>query len=362
MNLPVLFVLFGMLVLGAIVGSFLNVCIYRIPLEKSILWPGSHCGHCFQPIRWYDNVPLISYWVLRGCCRACSATFSMRYFLIELFTGGCFAGLFYLDVLENVTGLPILNAVHQQVAGDHFRSIQLPLIPAAGWAYFGYHAVLVALLIVTSFTDIDSMEIPFSVTITGTVLGLAGGALLWPSLPAEATIQTVRGTQLLVNLQATAGVYPWPIWSSYPAWAPPHSLLAGLMTGLAGVAAGMLVLRVVRFVFGLGRGIEGLGIGDADLMMMAGAFLGWQPILLAFFVAVFPALVIGVMQLVLRGNQMLPFGPSLAMGVLITLLGWPSIGPRFAAVLFDATVVAFLALAGIVILLVASFALRILRR
>ena len=108
----------------------------------------------------------------------------------------------------------------------------------------------------------------------------------------------------------------------------------------------MLVLRGVRFVFGLGRGMEGLGIGDADLMMMAGSFLGWQPVLLAFFVGVFPALLFGLVQLWSRGDQALPFGPSLALGVLITLLGWQSIGPRFAPVLFEGAILAFLAAAG----------------
>src|SRR6202049_3306266 len=86
--LPMLvFLLVDVFVLGAIVGSFLNVCIYRLPLEKSILWPpASHCSHCLQPIRWYDNIPLLSYWLLWGHCRICGAKFSVRYFFIELLT------------------------------------------------------------------------------------------------------------------------------------------------------------------------------------------------------------------------------------------------------------------------------------
>src|SRR5579871_6075873 len=100
--MPTLYVLFLFIVFGAIVGSFLNVCIYRIPREKSILWPGSHCGRCLQPIRWYDNVPLLSYWILRGRCRNCGASYSMRYFLVELLTGAAFAGLFYLEAMRNV--------------------------------------------------------------------------------------------------------------------------------------------------------------------------------------------------------------------------------------------------------------------
>src|SRR5262249_50510800 len=79
-------------------GSFINVCVSRLPYEKSLLWPGSRCGSCFQPIKLLDNIPLVSYWVLRGRCRTCGARFSIRYFLVELFTALAFAGLFYLDV------------------------------------------------------------------------------------------------------------------------------------------------------------------------------------------------------------------------------------------------------------------------
>ena len=74
--------LIGVFVIGAVVGSFINVCVARLPLEKSILWPGSRCGKCLQPVRWYDNVPLVSYWLLRGRCRSCGERFSIQYFLV----------------------------------------------------------------------------------------------------------------------------------------------------------------------------------------------------------------------------------------------------------------------------------------
>jgi leader peptidase (prepilin peptidase)/N-methyltransferase len=134
----------------------------------------------------------------------------------------------------------------------------------------------------------------------------------------------------------------------------------GLVTSLAGVLAGMLVLRAVRFLFGVGRGIEGLGIGDADLMMMAGSFIGWQPVLVAFFVSVFPGLIFGVLHLFRRGNQALPFGPSLALGVLITLFGWRALGEFVRPLFFEPIVLGFFAVVGPVLLLVISFALRLL--
>src|SRR4051812_35273332 len=92
-------------VLGGAVGSFLNVCVARLPVEKSLLWPTSRCFSCLQPIRWYDNIPLVSYLWLRGRCRTCNKRFSVRYFLVELFTGLAFMGLFYVEVFADVFNL-----------------------------------------------------------------------------------------------------------------------------------------------------------------------------------------------------------------------------------------------------------------
>jgi leader peptidase (prepilin peptidase)/N-methyltransferase len=122
-----------------------------------------------------------------------------------------------------------------------------------------------------------------------------------------------------------------------------------------------VMLRAIRFVFGLGRGKEGLGVGDADLMMMAGAFLGWQPVVIAFFVSVFPAMLVGVTQVLLRGDQELAFGPSLSLGIVLTMLGWEWIAPRVSLVFFDATYMGILAVAAVVFLFVASFLIRLVR-
>src|SRR5690349_17666010 len=129
-----LFWLILVFVLGAAVGSFINVCFYRLPREMSLLWPASRCGHCFQPIRWYDNLPLLSYWVLRGRCRVCGAAFSIRYFVVELFTGLAFAGLFYIDIVGNGPGMRFVQ--------EHQPAIRLGEIPAKAWLVFIHHAVL----------------------------------------------------------------------------------------------------------------------------------------------------------------------------------------------------------------------------
>src|SRR5262249_6103182 len=169
-----IFLLVNLFVLGTLVGSLLNVCIHRLPLEKSIIWPGSRCSHCLQPIRWYDNIPLVSYLLLRGRCRVCGTKFSARYFLIELLTGLSFVGLFYLEVVRDVHGL--------DRDGIQVGRLQLLWFPTwQAWVVFGFHAVLVCFLIVASFCDLDYREIPFSITIPGTVVGLIGAVLFpWP--------------------------------------------------------------------------------------------------------------------------------------------------------------------------------------
>ncbi len=355
-NVVIGYWLIVLFVLGTIVGSLLNVCIYRIPLEKSVLWPGSRCGHCFQPIRWYDNIPLVSYWRLRGRCRTCGSHFSMRYFWIELLTGLCFAGLFYLVVVTNVHQFPALK--HEL---NHLERTWSPS-PTA-WVILGHHALLVCFLIVASFTDFDHREIPLSITVTGTVLGLLAAVLWpwpWPQEPGQVALPLGPWWQP-AGQEVPAGLYLWPVWGPLPSWLPPGSWWLGLATGLAGVLVGTLMLRIIRFLFGLGLGIEALGLGDADLMMMAGSFLGWQPVVVAFVIGVFIGLLFGVFHLVFLGDNAMAFGPPLSLGLIVTFLGWHWIGPAVQGLFFNEVLIAILVGTSCVLMLGASYLLRVLR-
>jgi leader peptidase (prepilin peptidase)/N-methyltransferase len=354
----------GLFLMGAAFGSFINVCVFRLPYEKSLLWPSSRCGTCYKPIPRFDNIPLLGYWVRGGRCRMCGASFSIRYFIVELLTGLGFAGLFYLEVILNVHNLPVLKQNAGQIG---MESVLWQIL-----LFFAVHVTLLCFLLTASLVDLEHFEIPLSVTVTGTICGLIFSALFpwpWPdSIPAGPLAgQPARGLLQLapVGPPPTASLYPWPLWYPLPGWLQPGgNWQTGLATGLGGMFAGMLMLRSVRFVFGLGRGKEGLGIGDADLMMMAGAFIGWQPIVVAFFVSVFPALLVGLGHLIIRGNQEMPFGPALALGVLITMLCWRWIGEAQAIrmVFFSGPLLAALAGGGLVVLLLASFAIRVVRR
>ncbi len=333
--------------LGAGVGSFVNVCVYRLPYERSLFWPGSRCGKCFQRIRWYDNLPLVSYWVLRGRCRRCGASFSIRYFLVELFTALAFIGMFYGEIVRNIFHLPFLEA--------HQFDLEAGWVPWRAWAVFLHYAVLFTFLLIASLCDLDDMEIPLNLTVTGTLVGLVlATAFAWP-YPNEFLPRMGRGQA------PPSGLYPWPVWYPLPAGLPAGSWQLGIVTGLAGAAAGMAVLRGVRAAFSWGRGLEGMGLGDADLMMMAGAFVGWQPVLLAFFVSAFPALFFGAVQLVRKGDQRLPFGPSLAAGVLLTVFFWPSLGSHFWVLFSEPLFLLLMAGVGATLLLVVGLLLRLLR-
>jgi leader peptidase (prepilin peptidase)/N-methyltransferase len=340
------FLLIFVFVVGAAVGSFLNVAIARLPLEKSLLWPSSRCGACHQSIRWHDNLPLISYIWLRGRCRACGQHYSMVYFIVELSTALGFVGLFWLEVVENVHNWPNPLGPHAPRLG-HF--------PWQSWLGFGWHALLFSFLMVASVCDLKSREIPLQLTLTGTSIGVIGSALMpWP-FPSAAP------GPMPPMLPVPQGIYPWPFWLPLPAWCDEGEWTAGLATGVIGALVGTFLLRTVGFLFSTGLGKEALGLGDADLMMMAGSFLGWQVVVVAFFLSVFPALVFGIILLAVKQDNSLPFGPSLSLSVMATCLAWQPIGAALQPFLFHPQFVILAIIAIPTVLFVLSLMMRLLR-
>jgi leader peptidase (prepilin peptidase) / N-methyltransferase len=307
-------------VVGTFVGSFLNVCIARMPLEKSILWPGSRCGSCLRPIRWYDNIPLWGYWRLQGRCRDCGAAFSPRYFWIEFLTGALFAGLYWLECVENIHGVGMVGTVLVM----RVPQWQLLLV------WFS-HAIFLSFLFVAAYIDYEYMEIPLRLTIPGTILGIIIGTLMpwpWPMDVAQAYPRGwdfIRfggaGLQYLEQIHILpAGAQRWPIWMPPPEWLLPGTWLMGLVTSVAGAAAGTLGIRFIRFTFSYAFGKEAMGLGDADLMMLIGAFLGWQSLVVVMVVAVFIAVVFVLVQFLRNRRSEIYFGPFLAAGAVLTLL------------------------------------------
>ena len=264
--------------LGAVVGSFLNKCIERLPFEKSLFWPGSRCRNCLQSIGWLDSIPLLSYWLRRGCCRTCGKPFSLRFFAIELLTALGFAGLYYLEVIDNIHNLDAQILKSRYDFGTH--------------VIFGFHAVLFSLLMVATFIDYDHLIIPLPLTVVGTVVGLIGRCSGLDLAYERTTLvfgSTTGSNPVLRFYRSRSG--------GRRRVAPPGSL-PGLATGVAGLRwvrwhpAFVCIMdleymddethkkpQTSRRVFAQRVGGKTMGLGDADLMMMAGAFIGWQPVL-----------------------------------------------------------------------------------
>lgn len=278
-------------VIGSLVGSFVNVCIYRIPWQKSILWPASHCPRCLRSIAPRDNLPIVGWLLLGGRCRSCGMEISPRYPLVEALVGALFAGVYLVDV---AIGAP-------------------RLLDTAAFFRMGYHDVLITLLVIATFIDYDYTIIPDQVTVTGMILGLGLGAVLPWIRPEPAAATTFAG---------------------------------GLITGLVGWAAGGALVWVVRLLGGLVFRREAMGFGDVTLMALIGSFLGWQAAILTFFLAPFFGLAHAALKLIrllvkwlarrtiIGADRELPFGPYLSLAAVSLVLAWPRLWPGWAKPLF----------------------------
>jgi leader peptidase (prepilin peptidase)/N-methyltransferase len=318
---------------GLGVGSFLNVLIARLPYEKSPVWPGSRCFSCLRRLKWYDNLPVIGYLTLGGRCRFCGAPFSARYLWVEVGTALAFVGLFWVEIMSHADGLGLTPWYY--APGLRFNYLALAGSPPLKlWLYFALHACLLSLLIAAAVIDAGYRIIPHQLTYFGTFVGLVASAVLpwpWPTVDPAVIEQIPRDIRWIFPESLTripVGLTLWPYWIP-PEWAPPGSWQLGLLNGLVGAAAGTFLVRGFKFLFEVGFGQEALGLGDADLLMMAGAFLGWPVVVLGFFAGA----VVSVLTVVpLKGfdwwrgravERELSFGPGLAVGVVLVWVGWP---------------------------------------
>ena len=347
MNIPfaeIVWVIFAFII-GVNVGSFLNVVVGRLPLEKSILWPNSRCLSCLHSLSGFDNLPIIGWLRRRGRCRYCGSHFSSRYMWVELATGysaspDCSFSTYWSTGTDTVHG-PALAT----------RSIGPGFAPWEVLPFFLHHAVLFSLLVAAALCDWDHRSIPLTLTVTGTLFGLASAMCWpWPWPNSPALFAGLNQPVLLFNGQiqprnwafnvpagdVKPGLYPWPVWGPVPDWLWNHRWALGLLTGLTGAAVGMFMIRAVKFTFEKGLGREALGLGDADLMMMAGAFLGLatgrRRVLCRRDVVSLP---VGIVFRLVKKEEAFPFGPGLALGIMITMLCWRWIGPVLQLYLFE---------------------------
>ncbi len=249
-------------IFGSIVGSFLNVCIHRMPRSESVVWPRSHCPKCQKRIPGYDNIPFISFVALKGRCRFCKEKISLRYPLVELV-----AALMFLLYFSRY--------------GLTFDFI--------------FYSLFSCGLIIATFVDIKHRIIPDEISVGGMVIGFI--------------------------LSATRGINLHPfLFSAKPLL---NSLLGIIIGGgviyLTGALFDLVYFKLLKRPPIQGE-TESLGGGDVKLLAMIGAFLGWQRALLTFFIAPFLGIVVGVVNLIAKKDHTIPYGPFLSLAALISIL------------------------------------------
>jgi leader peptidase (prepilin peptidase) / N-methyltransferase len=236
-GLTVVIIVVFFFLLGTIVGSFLNVCITRIPEDISIVTPGSRCPQCLRPIKPYDNVPVFAWLWLRGKCRACGTPISAMYPLIELATGLLFVAAFFEFGITQTT---------------------------VKWLFF------TCLIIVLTVTDLRVRLLPDVVNWPGFAAGLLFSAFV---PPGEGFAGSLLGRLLQVRLPAFA---------------------VGVLDGILGAAFGSFLLWGMAKAYKTVRGHDGMGMGDVKMIAMIGAFLGLRGTFMTLLVGSLLGSVIGI--------------------------------------------------------------------
>ncbi|MBP5285939.1 MAG: prepilin peptidase [Kiritimatiellae bacterium] len=260
--------------LGACVASFLNVVIYRVPRGESVVSPPSHCPKCAAPIKWYQNIPVLSYLALRGKCANCRAAISPRYILVELLGGALFlaAFMFWADA-----------------PGGNFCVRAVSLL--VWWIW-------ISLMIAGSFIDFDHQLLPDFVTVGGMVLGLAYRAFTG----------------------ASAGNFDF---------SDPVTYLP-LAHSIAGLATGFGLLWLVRWAGSKAFKREAMGMGDVFLMGAVGALFGPAAALVTLILSSLFGSVAGIAMVALAKTRLggftpIPYGPYICLGCLVAMFRGPQL-------------------------------------
>jgi leader peptidase (prepilin peptidase)/N-methyltransferase len=376
--LPHWFYILFLFTLGACVGSFLNVVVYRLPRGESLVYPGSRCPKCEHALAWYDNLPVLGWILLAGKCRYCKQPISARYPIIEATTGVLFAG-FYIAVYLFHQGpfWPISDA-------DPLRMQDL----ATDWPMFGLYLFAIASLLAISLIDAELFLIPGQIPLL-----LAGLALLVHTIidrpgvpgslssgPAPTALAAGASIGLLISIiLLRLRIFPLSFAQGGPALevdkknhkpgdeefpeftpaqirteirkemlflipplalgalmvliqmpgAPLHDPWAeisridwvnGLLSSLLGGLVGGGIVWLARIFFSYLFGREAMGLGDIDLMFAIGAVLGPGPAIVTFFLGPFFALPLHGILWLFKSRRELPYGPYLSIAAVFVML------------------------------------------
>ncbi len=252
---------------GLVIGSFLNVCIYRLPRHESIVVPGSHCPRCGKGVRPYDNVPVLSFLWLRGKCRFCRQPISLQYPLVESLAGLSF---YACGTVWGITPPAFVNSL------------------------------FLAVILVLILTDYHHQILPNVLTLPGMIAGIALSPLQSSDFFRDSLSYNLSS---LVSAPHAETVLPW----------------AGSLVG-ALVGGGLLFL--VAALYQILRKRQGLGMGDVKMMAMVGAFLGWRLALLTIFLGSLLGSIVGIILVVFGGRTLqskLAFGTFLGAAAAVSL-------------------------------------------
>jgi leader peptidase (prepilin peptidase)/N-methyltransferase len=258
-------------IFGAAIGSFLNVVIHRVPIEESVVFPNSRCPSCGAVIAFYDNIPVLSWIMLRAKCRGCKSRISFRYPAVELLTALLFVAV----------------AMHDGL------TVALP-----------FDLVFISALVALMFIDAAVQLLPDVITLPGVAFALL----------ARIVIPLSTGAPHFDDVPSLAN---GPL-SDMPLW----------IVSVLGAALGALVgggfLWLMGWAWERLRKIEAMGLGDVKMMFMVGAYLGWRLTILTMFLGVLSASIIGIGLMVIErrfdSKKLLPFGVFLGIGALVSLL------------------------------------------
>ncbi|MFC5865116.1 prepilin peptidase [Acidicapsa dinghuensis] len=261
--------------LGLAFGSFLNVFLIRFPEEESLATPRSHCRHCDHTLAWWENIPVLSWLILRGRCRQCRAAIGIRYPAIEFLVGLLWAACF---LNAKPTDYPSLSANIAQI-----------FLEAIGFS------ILCWLLVALAVLDFEYLWLPDVLTLPGTALGFAFTlARFWPH-------EQFRELPAILHL----------------AW-----------TSILAILAATAIVLLIRLLYWIVRRQEGMGLGDAKLMAMLGAWLGLQGSIETFILAIFAGSAVALIWLLALtfrkqsggwSTLSLPFGTVLCACALLEI-------------------------------------------
>jgi len=253
-------------IFGTVIGSFLNVCIYRLPKEESIVYPGSHCTLCNEPISFYNNIPILSYLFLRGKCSKCNSKISFRYPLVEILTG-----LLFLATVWSF-GLSIETL---------------------------FYLIFISALIPITFIDLEHMIIPNVITYPGIIVGI-----LYNALKTDWNYSLELINNFSLGMQSF-----FLLLSEVP-----------ILDSIFGVILGGGILLLIAYVYEVVKKRQGMGMGDVKLLAMIGAFFGWEGVLFVIFLGSILGSVIGISIIIAKRGDLkyaLPFGPFLSIAAVI---------------------------------------------